>query len=225
MGVNMNFKTSWVDFRKLATLLERAPVPISIAGGAVRDVVLTRCIKDYDLMVLDHHVETAVEYLQSLGFNCVLNTYDGDDSAGTSLGDNVSDFKGHWAGCIKFEGAVNIDLLVIESSGLRSTIDAHHDQLDLFDNAINQFIWYPKSKGGAGISFTGEYFGVAKELKAIPTEREIKIRNIASAAGWLYVPIIAERLAQESAELATRTEQANLPRGGESPQSVDTESW
>lgn len=168
------------------TLATITPDGVHIGGGACRDIVLGREVKDIDVILTgadQHQILSVCNALEALGYFVVDrfgSIFDGNNvTYAANEGDNRFDER--WAELHKFQHyseGHELDLLVAQPGyNLRSITDA-------FDYNINQYVLRP---GDEVPVFLGEDEGILTKLRndGVHRDRQLRMRQIAVECGWL----------------------------------------
>lgn len=179
-------------FQLFAKLIDASPVLVVIAGGAVRDEVNGRAIKDFDILVHEEHLESFLDYLEAAGAELIVPRYD-IDSGEVSYGELPDDFDSRYVDWLHYQYLngdyhIDIDVLVLGNSKYPAHLGGINfvNAVLLFDNTMNMYLYsYDTVRFLGGI----EESRVAKQVRTVSRERAAHIEIIANELGWTYVPL------------------------------------
>ncbi len=178
-------------FQLIADLIADAPYPLAIVGGAVRDAVHERAIKDFDILVHELHLEAVVAYLEDKGLDVVATRMAIED--GEMYGDLPEDFDSRYTDWmhLQFEDFA-IDLLVLGDAVYPVPDEGHvwwnfRNAVLKFDNTMNLWMYC------GALAYMGSASAykqkTAQQLRSVSHEREAHVKEIAREIGWTYVPL------------------------------------
>lgn len=169
----------------LEVLAQHIPDGVHIGGGAARDTVFARPVKDIDVILTgadQHQILSVCNALEALGYFVVdrFGSIFDENTVMYAANEGDNRFDERWAELHKFQHyseGYELDLLVTQPGyDLRSITDA-------FDYNLNQYVLRP---GDVAPVFLGEDEGLLVKLRndGVHRDRQLRMRQIALECGW-----------------------------------------
>jgi len=177
-------------FKFIAELIDNAPVACAIVGGAVRDEVAGRPIKDFDIIVHADDASDLLEHLQDEGFIIYEEMGHAYEQA------EDKHFISHYCHWYRIgldseeQGEFIVDLLILRSDiykreqGIAPSRNFKQCVTN-FDNTMNLWMYY----AGSIIHLGDSTEKLAIQLKEVDSLRVNHLKEIAKDIGWTYVPL------------------------------------
>lgn len=187
------------DMREVYTALGKTTVPCLIAGGAVRDMLFGRHIKDYDVLVGHSDAIVLIRELEAQGYSAARQASSDTNDCPAVDPSDCGDFAERYAGyhCLRAPSGHILDILIVTSYGFGTLPDLINAVAN-FDNTMNMFWIDPHvAEENLAVHWLGYGYdtfiplglptpNVALQLRQVSDERIEHVKEIAKEIGWVF---------------------------------------